>query len=174
MRELIKQLGAALGIPYEVLMKSFNASYTASRAALLQAWAGFKMRREWFSRDFCQPVYEAWLTEAVARGRVKAEGFFDDPKIKAAWCNAEWYGPTMGVLDPVKEAESAQMRVMFGLSTREKEAAEMTGTDWNENIERLAIERKRLSESGLPVYPNVVGVSVAEGENLEERSDTDD
>lgn len=71
----------------------------------------------------------------------------------------------MGVLDPVKEAESAQMRVMFGLSTREKEAAEMTGTDWNENIERLAIERKRLTESGLPVYPNVVGVSVAEGEN---------
>lgn len=162
MRELIKQLGAALGIPYEVLMKSFNSSYTASRAALLQAWAGFKMRREWFSRDFCQPTYEAWLAEAVAQGRIEAPGFYDSPLLRHAWVNAEWYGPVMGVLDPEKEAKSAQLRVMFGLSTREKEAAEMTGTDWNENIERLAIENTRLATGELPVYPTVSGVSVDE------------
>ena len=51
---------------------------------------------------------------------------------------------------------------MFGLSTREKEAAEMTGTDWNENIERLAIENTRLATGELPVYPTVSGVSVEE------------
>lgn len=151
--ELTKQIGASLGIPYEVLMKSFNSSYTASRAALLQAWSEFKMRRTWFSRDFCQPVYEAWLTEAIVRGRVEAPGFFDDPLIRRAWCNSEWFGPVMGVLDPVKEAESAQLRVLYGLSTREKEAAEMTGTSWDENIERLAIENKRLSDHSLPIYP---------------------
>lgn len=33
-----QQTGAALGEPYEVLMKTFNSSYSASRAALLEAW----------------------------------------------------------------------------------------------------------------------------------------
>lgn len=115
------------------------------------------MRRTWFSRDFCQPVYEAWLTEAIVRGRVQAPGFFSDPVKRAAWCNSEWFGPVMGVLDPVKEAQSAQLRILFGLSTREKEAAEMTGTSWDENIERLAIENSRLSAHKLPTYPSING-----------------
>ena len=57
--QLIKQIGAAIGVPYEVIMKNFTSSYSASRAAMLQAWEEFKLRRTWFARDFCQPVYEA-------------------------------------------------------------------------------------------------------------------
>lgn len=48
------QVGAALEIPSDLLLKSFNASYSASRAALLEAWKAFKMRREWLADDFCR------------------------------------------------------------------------------------------------------------------------
>lgn len=150
---LIKQIAAALEQPYEVLMKAFNSSYSASRAAMLQAWSAYKMRRDWFARDFCQPVFETWLTEAVAIGRIQAPGFFDDPLIKAAWCGAEWYGPVMGVLDPVKEATGAALRIQNGLSTGEKEAAEMTGTDFDENIQQRAMEIKALTEAGIMFQP---------------------
>ena len=102
------------------------------------------------ARDFCQPVYEAWLTEAIAIGRIDAPGYFTDPLIRKAWSNAEWYGPVMGVLDPVKEVEASGLRVQLGLSTREKESAEMTGTSWDENVERLAIEQQRMNELGIP------------------------
>jgi lambda family phage portal protein len=155
-KELIKQIGASLEQPYEVLMKAFNSSYTASRAALLQAWATFKTRRVWFSRDFCQPAYEAWLAEAIAIGRIEAQGFFDDPLIKKAWCNAEWYGPVMGVLDPVKEVQGAALRVQYGFSTREKEAAEMTGTSWDDNVERLATEQTTMDRLGIPIATAIV------------------
>ena len=121
---LIKQIGAAIGQPYEVLMKNFTASYSASRAALLQAWDEYKQRRTWFARDFCQPVYEMWLAEAVAIGRIHAPGFFSDPLIRKAWCSAEWFGPTMSILDPVKDVNGSRLRVQFGLSTLEREAAE--------------------------------------------------
>lgn len=43
------------------------------------------MRREWFANDFCKPIYEIWLSEAVALGRIQAPGFFSDPLIRAAW-----------------------------------------------------------------------------------------
>lgn len=148
--QLIKQIGAAIGVPYEVIMKNFTSSYSASRAAMLQAWEEFKLRRTWFARDFCQPVYEAWLTEAVAIGRIEAPGFFEDPAMRAAWCHADWYGPTMSILDPVKDITGSALRVQYGLSTREREAAEMTGTDFEENLDQLAWEQARIRELGLP------------------------
>ena len=124
---------------------------SASRAALLQAWDEYKMRREWFARDFCQPVYETWLSEAVAIGRVEAPGFFEDPMLRAAWSNANWHGPVMSILDPVKDADGSNLRVQYGLSTRAKEAAEMTGTDWEENVEQLAYEISVMKEKGIPM-----------------------
>ena len=115
-------------------------------------------------------MYEAWLTEAIAIGRVQAPGFFDDPIKRAAWCNSEWFGPVMGVLDPVKEAQSAQLRILFGLSTREKEAAEMTGTSWDENVERLAIENSRLNQHQLPAYPAVNGNDTVSADDTTEQA----
>lgn len=35
---ICRQIGAALEIPYELLVKCFNSSFTASRGALLEAW----------------------------------------------------------------------------------------------------------------------------------------
>jgi len=130
---IMRQIGSALEIPYELLIKHFSASYSASRAALLEAWKMFRMRRRWFANDFCQPIYEEWLTEAVARGRINAPGFFDDPIIKAAYCKAEWHGPSQGQIDPLREVTAAVRRIEAELSTREREAAEMTGTDYNVN-----------------------------------------
>jgi len=150
---VVKQIAAALEQPYEVLMKAFTSSYSASRAAMVQAWSAFKMRRVWFVRDFCDPSYTRWLTEAVAIGRIQAPGFFDDPIIQNAWCGSEWYGPVMGVIDPVKEATGAALRIQYGLSTGEKEAAEMTGTDFDSNITQRALELKAIKETGYAFSP---------------------
>ncbi|MDO6355290.1 phage portal protein [Caloramator sp. CAR-1] len=144
---LAKYIGAALEIPYELLTKSFTASYSASRAALLEAWKAFKMRRTWFANDFCQPIYEIWLAEAVARGRISAPGFFNDIAIRKAWCGTEWTGPSPGQIDPVKEVEAAIKRIEQGLSTREKETTELTGGDWDKNIIQIQRENELLKRA---------------------------
>lgn len=137
-----RQIGAALEIPYELLIKNFTASYSASRASLLEAWKMFRMRRQWLTDGFCQPIYKEWLTEAVALGRIDAPGFFDDIAIKEAWCCAEWAGDAQGQLDPLKEANAAVVRINNGLSTREKEAAELTGLSFDLISEQLQRENK--------------------------------
>ena len=172
--QLIKHIGAAINIPYEVLMKNFTSSYSASRAAMLQAWEEFKLRRTWFARDFCQPVYETWLAEAVAVGRIDAPGFFDDPAIRAAWVSADWYGPTMSILDPVKDIKGSALRVQYGLSTREREAAEMTGTDFEENLDQLAWELKMIESKELTLgTPEVLAGKDMESED-EQKGGEDD
>ena len=146
---LAKYIGAALEIPVELLIKSFSASYSGSRAALLEAWKAFRMKRSWMAADFCQPVYEIFLTEAIASGRLKAPGFFLDPLIRAAYCGAQWNGPAQGMIDPVKEVNAAEKRINIGLSTRQRETIEMTGGDFDSNVAQLAREKQLMEAAGI-------------------------
>lgn len=146
---ILRQVGASLEVPYELLLKHFTSSYSASRAALLEAWKMFRMRRAWMSADFCQPIYEEWFVEAVIKGRIDAPGLFDDPAIFKAYTKAEWHGPSQGLLDPVKEVNAAVTRIENGLSTRQKEAAELTGTEYESNVRQLSYEEKLREEYGL-------------------------
>lgn len=143
---IIKQIGAALEIPYELLIMAFSNNYSASRAAILEFFKVIKMYRAWFVTDFCQPIYEEWLCEAVAKGRINAPGFFNNPIIKDAYCSAEWNGPSAGQLDPKKEVEAAELRVQGGFSTRERETTELTGTDFYKNIKQRKREEELLKE----------------------------
>jgi lambda family phage portal protein len=145
-KAICTQIGAATEIPRDLLLKEFNASYSASRAALLEAWKAFKMYREWFTSDFCQPIYEIWLSEAVARGRINASGFFRDPLIHQAWLGAEWIGPSQGQLDPVKEVTAEIMAISEGFTTREDSAVRINGSDWNSNVDQLLAETDKMNQ----------------------------
>ena len=143
---IAKQIGAALEIPVDLLLKEFNASYSASRAALLEAWKAFRMYRTWFVDDFCKPVYRIWMTEAVAIGRVQAPGFFTDPKIAAAWLGADWIGPSQGQLDPNKEISAEILAIQNGFTTYSDATARLNGGDWNANIGKLKQEKEQSNE----------------------------
>ncbi|MMZ43902.1 Phage portal protein, lambda family [compost metagenome] len=147
---VLRQVGSALEIPYEILINHFDASYSAARASLLEAWKMYRMRRTWLAKSFCQPIYEEWFVEAVTKGRINAPGIFDDPAIFAAYTKAAWHGPSQGQMDPTKEADAAAKRIALGLSTYESEAAEISGTDYEQNIRRLAAEKKLREKYGVP------------------------
>lgn len=147
---ICRQIGSALEIPYELLLKHFTASYSASRGALLEAWKMFRMYRTWLANDFCQPIYEEWFAEGVAKGRIQAIGFFTDPLIKRAYVGAEWNGPAQGLLNPVHEVNAAEKRVQNGFSTRERESIEINSSDFYRNISQLKREETMIRE----VYPS--------------------
>ncbi|PAQ15061.1 phage portal protein [Bacillaceae bacterium SAOS 7] len=146
-----RQIGAALEIPYEILLKHFTSSYSASRGALLEAWKMFRMRRDWMANDFCQPIYEEFLAEGIAKGRIHAPGFFTDPIARKAYSMAEWNGPSQGQIDPLKEVNAAEKRVDNGFSTRARETVELTGGNWLKNHRMRVQEEKLRREGGLDV-----------------------
>lgn len=143
-RAVAEQVGAALEIPAEILLKSFSSSYSASRGALLEAWKSFRMRRVWFSNDFCKPVYQNWLAEAVAIGRIQAPGFFSDPALMKAWSGSEWTGPSQGQLNPVQEIQAEILAVEHGFSTHEQSTARLNGGSWDNNVQTLKQENQEL------------------------------
>jgi lambda family phage portal protein len=142
-------VGMGLNIPKEVLQKAFNSSYSASRAALMDAWRTFKIERSRFARQFCQVIYEEWLADAAALGLIDAPGFFGDMFVRAAWCGAQWSGDGPGALDPKKEAEAAEVRMRSGVSTLAKETVAYDGSDWEDNHRQRAEEVRRRKEDDL-------------------------
>lgn len=172
-KAVFQQIGAALEIPHDVLMKKFDRSYSASRAALLEAWEGFRMRRSWIEEKLCQPVYEAWLAEAVARGRIKAPGFFDDPLRRDAWCGAHWIGPIQGHLDPLKEIKADILAVDRAVKTHEQVTREYGNSDWYENAEQLLRESELLSQAKQIMNPAVKDAWLAEPEEPDEDNKED-
>jgi lambda family phage portal protein len=146
---ILRQVGVGLELPFEVLVKHFTASYSAARAALLDAWRFFRGRRDWLQTVLCQPVYELWLEEAVALGRISAPGFFADPQYRRAWCAAVWTGDGPGSIDPMKEVGAAKERIAQGISTIAAESILHDGIDWETKHRQRVRENEARNAAGL-------------------------
>ena len=115
---------------------------------MLDFWKSVRVYRTRFNKQFNRPIYEAWLSEAVATGRIEAPGFFDDPAIRKAWCGCMWMGVSMGHVDPLKEVNAAEKRIANNISTQEQEASEYNGNDWNAVVRQRRKEIEAMSDSG--------------------------
>jgi len=152
---LCKFIGACLGIPYEVLLKQFSSSYSASRAALLEFWRRVKYLRKLMINQFCQPIYEAWMMEAIAKSVWNASGFFDNPRIFRAWTKCAWSGTSQGSIDPLKEIQASERKVKLGVSTLESECIEVNGSDWRANTTQQSAECAYATNRGLSYARNL-------------------
>jgi lambda family phage portal protein len=139
---MAKQIGAALEMPLDELMLQYNASYSAARAAMLQAWRFYLSRRTMLVQQFCQPLYGLWMDEEVASGRLALAGYAD-PIRRRAFSRAIWIGPARGSMDEYKEAQAAELRIDIGVSNEALEAAAMTG----ESRDSIYAQRLRESQS---------------------------
>lgn len=149
LQAMARQIGVALELPFELLVKHFTASYSAARAALLEAWRYFMRERAWLVDEYCQPTWETVITEAIARGRLPAPGFFTDPLVRMAYLGCEWTGDAMGQLDELKAVKAAQARKDGGFSTLSAETAALTGGDWERNHRQQVKEKKARDAAGL-------------------------
>lgn len=144
---IYRQIGVALELPYELLIKHFQSSYSAARAALLEAWKYFSSERQLFTDNYCRIIYEAWMYEAVALGRIVAPGFFSDPIIRRAYLGSDWVGPAKGMIDELDEIRAAEERWKYGVSTLSEITAEMTGGDWEQKWPQIQKEIRMMQEA---------------------------
>jgi capsid protein len=140
----------ALELPKEVLVKKFEASFSAARASINDAFCTFLMRRGLLTHQLCNPVYGAWMTEDVARGYSYAPGFNSDPMIRHAYLGSDWIGAAMRQINPVYEVDAAMKRVDLKLTTRSEECQALTGTDWESKLPQIERESKMFAPAPTP------------------------
>lgn len=158
----LRQVGVALELPFELLVKHFTASYSASRAALEMAWQFFRKRRSWLAQRLCQEVYEWMIDEAVAERRLPAPpNFFDDPLVRQAYCGANWIGPNRISVDPKKEAEADEIDLRNKLKSRAQIKYERVGGEIEDTIAELGEEQRLIEREGLQETPAAAPASSA-------------
>lgn len=144
---ILQAISAALGLPYELVAKDFSkTNYSSARAALLEARRYFKVKQEWIARKLCQPVWEMLLEEAYLRGELPADTFYENRRY---WTNASWIAPGWEWVDPLKEAQAAEVGLKNGIVTHSDLYAAQ-GKDWEESFEQRKRELDKMRELGLP------------------------
>jgi lambda family phage portal protein len=165
-----KYLGAALGLPYEVLLMHFGSSFSASRGALEVAYKGFIVDRARFIRTVMDVVREWQFTEMVALGRFDAPGFFDDPIKRQAWLGREWIGPTRIQINPYVEANADRIDMQGAVKSIEQVMTERTGGSFDTKARQILRERALLgmTPAGEPIDQQAAttGSDATQGDNV--------
>lgn len=150
---ILVQVGMSLEIPYEVLIKHFSSSFSAAQASMLEAWRAFISRRSRQSAQFNQPIYDSFIGEQVASGRLAAPGFFADPLIRKAYTSAKWVGRPKGHIREDIAVKASVMKIDNKLATRSQETAEISGGNWEKDEAQRQHEETVMSTIVAPAVP---------------------
>lgn len=164
-RAVLRYIAAGLGLSYEQLAQDWTqTNYSSARAAMLETWKFLVARRGFFVSGVATPMFACWLEEAIDLGVVElppdAPGFWE---AFGAWTRCRWIGPARGWVDPEKEAKGIGLRMAYGVSTLQIEAAEQ-GAEWDELLEQQAAEKALRYELGLD-EPDYASAAANAGHN---------
>lgn len=141
---MLRAIAAAMGLPYELLVRDFSrTNYSSMRAALLETRRHFRREQALLNRSLNQPIYERLLDDAYVNGRLPRVARFNERR--RALYRARWVAPPWGWVDPVKEIDAATASIRGNLSSLADEAAQ-AGQGWEDVAIARARELQRLME----------------------------
>lgn len=144
---MLRMIGGALGLPYELVSKDFSkTNYSSARAALLEARRYFRVKQKWIADALCQPVWDMVLEEAYLENELSVSNFYDK---KFDITRAHWITPGWEWVDPLKEAKAAETALKINMTSLAAEQAAQ-GRDWEETMEQRSREEKKRTALELP------------------------
>ncbi len=116
-QQQLRAVAAGTGTRYSSISRDYSGTYSSQRQELVEARPHYERLRTYYVERFVRPVYEHWLRQAVMQGaipEVPATASLED--IRAA----EYIGPGMPWIDPLKEVQADKLAIETGLITREQ------------------------------------------------------
>jgi len=145
-----RAMGVGTGLSYERLTRDYSqTNYSSNRASDLEDRREFRMDQQWLIRQLCIPVWERFVSLAVASGLPGMPGAFDFIGNFHEWTSHEWQPPGWEWVDPLKEVKATVMAVENNLSSLAKETLKRDGSDWRSNLKQRGIENKEVTDAGL-------------------------
>ncbi|MBB3937924.1 phage portal protein [Aureimonas phyllosphaerae] len=151
-KDLKREMARRLGVTVESFTGDHTgATYSSVRMGIASIWPIVLRRRERIAAPFAQAIYEFWLEESIAEGRIPFRGgygAFLANRDRVVW--AEWQGPAQPTADDAKSAMAARLRLELGLSSLADEAG-LLGRDWEETAIQIGREIQLLTEHNIPL-----------------------
>jgi len=142
-REIVNEMARCLQIPYNVAALDSSSYNYASGRMDHQVYAGtIRVYRDELERVFLDRLFEAWANEASLSGIIEQSA----PPF-AEW-NWSWQWDGKEHVDPAKEANAAQTRLMTHTTTLAAEYAKQ-GKQWDVELKQRAAEVAMMKELGL-------------------------
>ena len=139
-KAVLRQVASGLNVSYNALTSDLeNVNYSSMRSGLLMERDTWRTIQQTWSDKFLQPVYEAWLKQAMLAGAVQLDNRDPTRFMEVKWLPRGW-----AWVDPLKDINASILAINNGLASRQEVLAE-TGQDYEETLEQLS-EEKRLEE----------------------------
>ena len=148
--ELLGAIGASLGLPRLIMRKSATGfNYASARVDLSEMERFISIERDELNNNIVDKIFNSWLKEWELVNKKKA------PAGWRQWYYAESIGSR---IDPQKEANAQKTRLENQTSTLAREYAKQ-GLDWENELEQLAIEKRKKQELSKKYQVDLTGAS---------------
>jgi len=150
-RLLLREISRCAGMTFEDATGDYNgATYASINMAQAVVWPIVLSRRMFAAVPLVQPIFEAWLEEAIETGRQGFPGGIDAfRRQRRKACRSFWRGPPKPQGDWLKMAKAYQTFRDMGVMTDEQICAEL-GSDWQDTMTQRAQERGERKRLNLP------------------------
>jgi lambda family phage portal protein len=168
---MVRCTAGGIGVTYSSLSRNYNGTYSAQRQELVEGYSSYAAITEHWVGMFDWPVWERFVRMAIMSGQIRVPA----DVLPHTVADAEFFGPAMPWIDPVKEAEGNKIAERAGHKAPQ-ESIRARGSDWRDVYKQIAAARALAEKYGLKFdtdpnndksnqqTPANAGVSVSEDE----------
>ncbi len=143
LRSHLRAIAAAWGVPFELMSGDYSGTNDRIMRVILNTfYRDLEIAQERLIHQVLQPVRNAWMDAAYLSGALALPGY---PDSRRAWQATEWRAHAWSYVNPLQEAQTAVLRVKYGLTSRR---AAVAAEGWDvEEIDRQQAEDHTREES---------------------------
>lgn len=149
---MLRYISAALGVSYEELSRDYTkTNYSSARASIGKSLQGMRPRKRLVADTTANFVYRLWMEEVLNYNdlecfkRRRTPSFYERQNAEF-FCNAEWTGAGVPMIDPMKETQADLLAIKGGLMTQETAVAKRGG---DFRTVKRQIRRERMMDEAL-------------------------
>ncbi len=141
----LQKIASAIRIPVEVAKALFLSSYTASRGSMLLTEKFVRPERQLFN-IVNKIIKEQIITFGIIKGDLKLKNYFENKK---EYNETLFIGEPTGSIDRLKDAKALAVMVENNFETRTRATAELSGGEFETNVDILQKEQELLKSKNL-------------------------
>lgn len=159
---MLRAVAAGTGPSYSSIARTYDGTYSAQRQELVESAPNYTRLRELFVERFLRDVYERFVDSAILSGALQIPASAG----RTAY-DADYRGPSMPWIDPLKEVQADELRISVGLASRHQVIRERGG-------DPIAVDKQRERERAMEPEPQQVAEPMQDEDSDDEQPTAQD